>query len=249
MQLISCEITPILTWSVNCVIVSTAIANQGARFSINDTKLYAPVVTLSTQDNAELLQQLKSGFKRTIHSNKYQSKPELLERKQYLNHLIDPSFQRVNRLFVLSFEDDAQRISNKRYFLSIIKIKYYNVKIDRKNFLDQPIKNNLITHENRKIATGQEDDYTTGCLLDYFYFKENYKLTAIDSSKQQALVADPRAIEQINFITNLDCNGNTIMFFILEEANILDFSNYFGLFTSAVNVLYNNLIWLNITLI
>ena len=77
----------------------------------------------------------------------------------------------------------------------------------------------LKTYENiRKIATGQGDDYTTGCLLDYTYFKKYYKMIAIDLSKQQALDADPRAIQQINFTANLDRNGNTTMFFIIEEA-------------------------------
>ena len=74
---------------------------------------------------------------------------------------------------------------------------------------------------------GQEDDYTTGCLLDYSYFKDHYKMIAIDLSKQQALDADPRAIQQINFTTNLDREGNTTMFFIIEEAK----RNCFGLFT------------------
>ena len=83
------------------------------------------------------------------------------------------------------------------------------------------------TYENiRKITTGQGDDYTTGCLLDYAYFKENYKMIAIDLSKQQVLDADPRAIQQINFTANLDRAGNTTMFFIIEEAKetVLDFS-------------------------
>ena len=96
-----------------------------------------------------------------------------------------------------------------------------------KNFFDQLIKNNKITYENiRKIATGQGDDYTTGCLLDYTYFRDNYKMSAIDSSKQQAVDADPRAIQQINFTANLDRAKNTRMFFILEEAKetVLDFS-------------------------
>ena len=83
------------------------------------------------------------------------------------------------------------------------------------------------THENiRKIAMGQGDDYTTGCLLDYAYFKQNYKMIAIDLSKQQALDADPRAIQQINFAANLDKAGNTTIFFIIEEAkeNTFEFS-------------------------
>ena len=99
--------------------------------------------------------------------------------------------------------------------------------IDGKNFFDQPINSMAKTYENiRKIATGQGDDYTTGCLLDYSYFKENYKMIAIDLSKQQALDADPRAIQQINFTANLDRAGNTTMFFIIEEAKetVLDFS-------------------------
>ena len=99
--------------------------------------------------------------------------------------------------------------------------------IDGKNFFDEPINSMIKTYENiRKIATGQGDDYTTGCLLDYSYFKDHYKMIAIDLSKQQALDADPRAIQQINFTANLDRNGNTTMFFIIEEAKetILDFS-------------------------
>ena len=96
-----------------------------------------------------------------------------------------------------------------------------------RSFFDQPIKNNLKTHDNiRKIATGQGDDYTTGCLLDYPYFKIYYKLIAIDLSKQQKLDADPKAIQQINFTGNLDRAEGSTMFFIIEEAKetVLDFS-------------------------
>ena len=84
-----------------------------------------------------------------------------------------------------------------------------------------------VTYENiRKIATGQGDDYTTGCSLDYLYFTNTYKMIAVDLSKQQALDADPRAIQQINFTANLDRAGNTKVYFILEKAKetILDFS-------------------------
>ena len=99
--------------------------------------------------------------------------------------------------------------------------------IDGKNCFDQPINNNFKTYENiRKIATSQEDDYTTGCLLDYSYFNKNYKMIAIDLSKQQVLDADPRAIQQINFTANLDRAGNTRFYFILEEAKetVFEFS-------------------------
>ena len=88
MFLINCEINLILTWSTNCVIVSTNVGNQNATFKITDTKLYAPVITLSTQNNSKLLQQLKSGFKRVINWNKYLSKPKLLRRNPNLNHLV-----------------------------------------------------------------------------------------------------------------------------------------------------------------
>ena len=216
-----------MTWSSTCVIVSTNVVNQVATFEITDTKLYVPVVTLSTQENAKLLQQLKSGFKRVINCNKYLSKPELLlAQNPNLNHLVEPSFQGVNRLFVLAFSNDNHRISTKRYYLPNVEIKDYNIMINRENFFDQPIKNK-VTYENiRKIATGQGDDYTTGCLLDYPYFMDTYKMIAVDLSKQQALDSDPRAIQQINFTANLDRAGNTRSYFILEEAKetILDFS-------------------------
>ena len=139
--LINCEVNLILTWSANCVLIYTNVANQNPTFEITETKLYVPVVTLSTQDNAKLLPQLKSGFKRTISWNKYLSKPELLAQNANLNHLIEPSFQGVNRLFVLAFENDAQRTSNKRYYIPNVEIKDYNVMIDGKNLFDQPVKN------------------------------------------------------------------------------------------------------------
>ena len=91
--------------------------------------------------------------------------------------------------------------------------------IDGRNVFDQPINSMNKTYENiRNIATGKDDDYTTGCLLDYPYFKENYKMIAIDLSRQNELDADPGAIQQINFRANLDRAGNTTIFFIIEEA-------------------------------
>ena len=99
--------------------------------------------------------------------------------------------------------------------------------IDGQHFFDQPINSMTKAYENiRKIATDQGDDYATGCFLDYSYFKDYYKMIAINLSKQQALDADPRAIQQINFTANLDKEGNTTMFFIFEEVKetVLDFS-------------------------
>ena len=99
--------------------------------------------------------------------------------------------------------------------------------INGENFFDQPIKGNKVTYEDiRKIATGRGDDYTNGCLLDYPYFKDSYKMIAVDVSKQQVLDADTGTIQQINFTANLDRAGNTKIYFILEEAkeSKLDFS-------------------------
>ena len=134
MSLINCEINLDLNWSKKCAIAVTAVTDQGATFSITDTKFYVPVVTLSTQDNAKLFEQLKSAFKRTINWNKYQSYISTERPNQYLDYLIDPSCQRVNKLFVLSFENVAQRTSYKRYYLPTVEIKDYNVMVNDKTF-------------------------------------------------------------------------------------------------------------------
>ena len=131
MPLINCEVNLILTWSTTCIITNSTGAG---RFAITDIKLYVPVVTLSTQNNTKLLQQLKSGFKRTINWNKYQSDPEKYAPNWYVNHLVDPSFPRVNRFFVLSFENEDDRTSPSEYYLQKVEIKYCNAMIDDKNF-------------------------------------------------------------------------------------------------------------------
>ena len=120
MPLINCEIELILDWSANC-------DNQVPTFTKTETNLYVPVVPLSTQDNSKLLPQLKNGFKRTITCNKYLIKPELLAQNANLNHLVEQSFQGINRLFVLALENDDHRISNKRYYITNVEIKEYNV--------------------------------------------------------------------------------------------------------------------------
>ena len=132
MPLIKCEVNLILTWSANYVIMYTNVASPDATFEITETRLYVPVITLSTQDDAKLLPQLKSGFNKIINWNKYLTKPELLRRNPNLNYLVEPSFQGVNRLFVLAFENDTQKTSSKRYDLPNVEIKNYNVMIDGK---------------------------------------------------------------------------------------------------------------------
>ena len=177
MLLINCAINLDLSWSKNCILAVTDVANQVTTFSVTDTKVFLPVVTSSTQGNAKLLEQLKSGFKRTINWNKYQSKKSIERPNHYLDYLIDPSFQGVNRLFVLSFEDEEQQTSYKQYYVPTLNIKDYNVMIDEQNLFDQPVRNDLITYDSiRNVATGQGDDYSTGCLLDYNYFKNYYEM-------------------------------------------------------------------------
>ena len=190
---------------------------KAATFAITDTKLYIPVVVLSTKDNIKSLQQFKSGFKRTINWNKFQSKVRLQVQNPYLDLLIDPSFQGVNILFVLSFGNKDDRKVNTKYYLPTVEIRDYNVMINGQNFFDQLVNNDW-----------KKNDCTTGCLLVYSYFKNYDKMIAIDLSKQQALDAYLKAIQQINFIANLAQNSvaNATIFLIMEEAKetILDFS-------------------------
>ena len=118
-------------------------------------------------------------------------------------------------------------MSHSTYYLPKVEIKDYNIMIDGRNFFDQPINSMNKTYENvRKIATGKGDDCTTGCLLHYPYFKDYYKMIAVDLSKQRELDADPRKIQQINFTANLDRAENTTIFFIIEQEKetIFEFS-------------------------
>ena len=167
MLLINFEISLNLNRSKNYIIVVTNIVDPAIKFSRTDAKLYVTVVTLSIQDNAKLLQQLNSGSKTKIYWNEYQSKISTERPNQYLDYLIDSSFQEVNRPFNLSFENEAQRASYKQYYLLSVEIKDYNVILDEQNLFDQLVRNDLITYDSiRKIATGQEDDCTTCCFLD-----------------------------------------------------------------------------------
>ena len=134
MPLINCEITLDLNWPENCFIVSTNVAAQATTLSITDTKLSDPVVTLSTQGNAKLLEKLNCSFKRTINWNKYQTKISTEIQNKYLDFLTDPNFQGVNRLFILSFENKAQRTSYNQYYLPTREIKNYNVMLMGKCF-------------------------------------------------------------------------------------------------------------------
>ena len=168
MPLINRETNLILTWFDRCFTIDNLVDNQKPAFTITNAKLCVPIVTWLTQDNTNLLEQLKSCFKRTTNWNKYEPKVTVELQNQYLDFLINPSFQGVNKLFVSSFEDNDRRRCCKKYYLPLAEIKDYNIVTDGQNVFDQPVKNNLRTYSNiLKIATGQGDHYTTGCLIDY----------------------------------------------------------------------------------
>ena len=147
MPLISCEINLILTWSEDYVISS---ATQETKFKTTDTKLYVPVVTLSSQYNAKLLQQLKSGFKRSINWNKFQTKVSTEGVNQYLDFSIDPSFQGVNRLFVLPFQNEGDRKIHTACYLPKVETKDSKVVIDGKNVIKQTVENDIRTYDHFK---------------------------------------------------------------------------------------------------
>ena len=195
--LVICEVSLILTLSENFVTTSNATREAdpdadpavaeinnptSATFKINDTKLYVPVVILSAENDNKLLEQLKTGFKRTIKWNKYRSEMSNQTKNNNLNYLIDPIFTKVNRLFVLSFENENDRTSFSKYYVPKVEIKDFNALTDGKPFFEIPVKNKEEAYE-QIIEMSKNNDYITCNLLDYEYFKDHYQLIAIDLSK------------------------------------------------------------------
>ena len=222
MPLVNCEVELSLKWIENCVITAAEIgANadatgaDGVTLEITDAKLYAPVVTLSVEDNVKLVKQLNEGFKRSVYWNKNKVidikvvETATANAEKYIRELIDLSYQVVKRLFVLAYDntasDDQVSVDYfKIYFLPRVNIENYNIETDGRNFYDQPINDSIKQYDEvRKISTVQGGDYTTGCLLDFAYFEKNYRLTAADLSKQKALDADSRVIQQIVFTVKI----------------------------------------------
>ena len=174
-QLINCEINLIQTWSEICVITSKATRDAdsdpnpavaavnnstNATFKIEETKLYIPVVTLSTEDDNKLLEQLKSGLRKTIRWNKCRSDMSNQTKTNILNYLIDPTFSRANRLFILSFENEDDRTSFSKYYTVSVETKDFNVLIDGKSFFNVPIKKEETYEDN--IEMSKNINYTTG---------------------------------------------------------------------------------------
>ena len=239
MPLINCKIHLELHWNNNCVMYDTNtylagdnVNNRETTFQITSTKLYVPIITLSTKDNVNLTKQLNEGFKRSVYWNKYKSKLETksLDNDNITRFPLHASFQGVNRLFVLAFDNTndsdnkVERDSHRKHFLPRVDITNYNVLIDGRNFFDQPVNDQIRKYDEiRKIATGQGDDCTTGCLLDYQYFKDQYQLIAVDLSRQKELDADPRAIQQIEFYGMLKTNSQVCTVSEKSKEAILEF--------------------------
>ena len=171
--------------------------------------MYVPVVTLSKEDNKDFIEQQNKGFQRSIYWNEYKTKGETKNAAaNNFNYIhLDPSFQGVNRFFVMAYnkldaDNDNQFNKNSKqvYYLPRNDLNKYNVIIDERNFYDNPIESDIEKYrELKKVMIGIGEDYTTGSLLDYDYFLKHYKLVAADLSKQKELDADPRAIQQIEF--------------------------------------------------
>ena len=219
MPLINCKIKLNLTWKKECVL-STDDGN--AVFIINDTKMYVPVVTLSKEDNKDFIEQQNKGFQRSIYWNEYKTK-EINENAdanvfKYIN--LDPSFEDVNRLFVMAYNREngqPTRNGQQKYYLPRTDLEKYNVIIDGRNFYDNPIESDIEKYrELKKVIIGKGEDYTTGSLLDFNYFDKHYKLVAVDLSKQKELSADPRAIQQIEFKYMLGTKST--IYWILEKS-------------------------------
>ena len=206
MPLINCKIHLDLDWTNDCVMSTIA----DTKFKITNTKWYVPIVTLSRKDNVKLVKLLEEGFKRPAYWNEYQTKIE--SKNLDINNLarfpLDASFQGVRKLFVLAFNnttvnvpnDPINNINNRvfrnsytKYFLPRVNTTNYNVLTDSRKFYDQAINDQIKKYDEiRKIATRRRDDNTTGCLLDYQYFKDYYRLIAVHLSKEKELDSDSR---------------------------------------------------------
>ena len=148
-----------------------------------------------------------------------------------LNILIDPTITNVNRLFVLASQNVDDRQSYDEFYIPKVMIKDYNVIIDKLEFFDLPMKTEEEAYE-KIIDISRNNEYTTGNLLDYDYFRKHYKLIAIDLSKQQALQENKGLIQQINFIGKLEEAANVFIIIEKKENTILEFSQNFA------NVIY-----------
>ena len=213
LPLIDCEVSLTLTWSKNCILTTQTEwwrdanpdayppveareridAPTNARFKVTDTKLYAPVFTLSTEDDNKLLEQLKNN----------------------LNYLIDPTFNKVNRLFVSSFQNEEDTVSFSKYHTPKVEIKDFNVLINGKSFFDVPVKNKEEAYQ-KIIEISKNNDYTAGNLLDCECISKHYKLVTINLNKQIEL-ENSDLKQKTNFIGKLEDDRATTMISSLKN--------------------------------
>ena len=167
MPLINCKIHLELKWAINCVMSNTA---GDTTFKIRHTKLYVFIITLSTKDKVKLTNKLNEGFERYVYQHNYKTKIESKEVDENLTRFyLDASFERFKRLFVLAFDntdncnEEIERNGPRKYFFPRVNVTNYNVLIDGRNFCNQPINDQIKKFDEiRKVATGQENDDTTG---------------------------------------------------------------------------------------
>ena len=239
--LIISEIESILKWTEDCVLTEKATREfkaqtqnpaqdavpainrpKGLKFSVTDCKLYVPVVTLQTEYQNQLYKESKTGISIDFTWSKYRSQMINQTATKNLHFLIDPTFNNVNRLFVLAFPNEEDRSFSKDY-TPTVEIKDYNVIIDGEPFYEIPIKNK---EETYKAITEliRNDLLRTGNEFNFEYFCEHYKIIATDLSKQKSDLKN----QQINFIGKLEQNAT--IFFIIEEKE-----------TTGLNFLQNSL--------
>ena len=228
MPLINTKLYLELNWTKHSIISNVAGATT---FQITKNELYVPVVTLKTQNNNKSTELLRKGFKRSVIWNEYKSKIQTVTtvaaeggNNDTKKNLLDPSYQGVNRLFVMSFAKNTVKRntgdaeSHRRYYLPRIKFKDYNILIDGRNIYYQNI-NDIMARYNEllNLTTERSEDYTTGCLIDYEYYINDYNIAAINLKQQSILDSDPKAIQQIEFIYKLENDKRALFLTVLEK--------------------------------
>ena len=213
MPLINCKVELKLRWTKHYDLSVAGTDNANGNnddniiiFTIKDTKIYVPVVTLSARDNQKLSKLLSKGFERSVYWNENKTKSDNKNTTNEFRYFLESNFVGVNRLLVLVYTNQnaaSRRFKAKIYYLPKGIIDNYNVIINGKNVYDQGIDSDIKRYEEiRKLATGQGEDYTTRFLLDYEYVKNRYRLIAFDLSRKKELDADPRVIQKIDSLDN-----------------------------------------------
>ena len=212
MPLVNCKVELKLKWTKYCVLAAAGAGNVDANsnniiVTIKDTRFYVPVVTLSAKDNQKLSNLLSKRFDWSVYCNELKPKSENKNRANKYRYFLESNFVEVNGLFVLVYTNQdvsSEIFKTIRYCLPKCMVKNYNVIINGKNFYDQAIDSDIkLYEENKKLTTGQSEDYIIRCLLDYDFIKNHNRLTATDLKRQKELDIDTKAIQQIELVGQL----------------------------------------------